>query len=109
MGNRVEQFNASTQEEEQQPITPHKSTTVLNELGNAGDGKTRGMRVKQLVSLVVTVLAVVAFLFLSIDRGRAQDQSAAKIQAQKQKIKSFNDQIGVNAQQMIDEGRQTFR
>ena len=108
MGKSLNQFNTSTQDE-QRTITPHKSIAKLNKLGNASDGKTRGMPAKKLVSLAVTLLAVVAFLFLSIDRGRAQDQSAAQIQVKAKKIKSFDDQIGVNALQMLDEGRQTFR
>ena len=108
MGKSLNQFNTSTQDE-QRTITPHKSIARLNKLGNASDGKTRGMPAKKLVSLAVTLLAVVAFMFLSIDRGRAQDQSAAQIQVKAKKIKSFDDQIGVNAQQMLDEGRQTFR
>src|SRR5215208_3567227 len=109
MGNSVEKFNASTQDEGQQAITPYKKMTVLNRLGNASGGKPRGMHAKKLVSLVVVLLAGVASLLLSIDRGRAQDQSAAQLQAKKQKIRSFDDQIGANAQQMIDDGRQTFR
>jgi hypothetical protein len=67
------------------------------------------MGVKKLVSSLVILLAGVAFLFLSIDRGRAQDKSAAQVQVKKQKIKSLDDQISVNAQLMIDDGRQTFR
>jgi len=102
MGKNVEQFTAFTQEEGQQAITPKR-------LGKASDGETRAMKAKKHVSLVVMLLAGVAFLVLSIDRGRAQDQTAARLQAKKQKIKSFDDQISVNAQQMIDEGRQTFR
>ncbi len=102
MGKSAEQVNASTQGEEQQAST-------LNKLGNASDGKIRGMHAKKLVSLVAILLVGVAFLFISIDRGRAQDQSAVQLQAKKQKIKSFDDQIGVNAQQMIDDGRQIFR
>lgn len=109
MGNSVEHFNASTQDENQQTILPHKSIAVLNELGKASDGKTRGMRAKKLVSLAVILWAGVALLFLSIERGRTQDQSAVQLQAKEQKIKSFDDQIGVNAQQMIEDGRQIFR
>ena len=98
MGNCVEQFNASTQEAERQ-------AGRLNKVGNTG----RGMHAKKLISLVAILLAGVAFLLSSIDRGQAQNQSPIQIQAKKQKVKSFNDQIGVNAEQMIEEGRQTFR
>ena len=67
------------------------------------------MPVKKVISLAITMLAGVAFLLLSIDSGQAQNQSAVQIQAKKQKIKNFDDQISVNAQQMMDDGRQTFR
>jgi hypothetical protein len=67
------------------------------------------MPVKKIISLAITMLAGFAFVFLSVDRSIAQDQSTVQIQGKKQKIKSFDDQIGVNAQQMMDEGRQTFR
>lgn len=109
MGNRVEQFNTSAQGEGQQATTPHKSVTALNQLGDASGGKARGSRVKKLVSLAVTLFAGIAFLLLSLDGGRAQDQSAVQIQAKKQKIKSFDDQISVNALQLMDAGKQTFR
>ena len=88
MDNNVEQFNASAQDLEQRASAPHKSITAFDKLGNASDGKTRGMHGKKLVSLAVILLAGVGFLFLSIDKGRAQDQSAAQIQAKKQKNKS---------------------
>src|ERR1044072_6611479 len=104
MGKSLKRFNTSTQDE-QRTITPHKSITPLNKLGNASDGTTRGMPAKKLIALAVTLLAGVAFLFLSIDRGRAPDQPAAQIQGKEIKIKSVDDQIGVNAQQMLDEGR----
>ena len=71
--------------------------------------KTRPVHFKKLLSLTVTVLAGVAFLFLSIDKGRAQDQSAAQVKLQKSKVKSFDNQITANAQSMMEEGRQTFR
>lgn len=101
MDDDVKQINTSTQHRdfalqghEQQEISPHKA---------------RAMHFKKLVSLVVILLAGVAFLFLSIDRGRAQDQSAAQVQLQKAKVKSFDDQITANATSMMEEGRQTFR
>src|SRR3954469_23898425 len=109
MGNKVEQFNAATQGEDLQAITAHKSMTVLNKVGGARDGKTRCMHAKRIVSLTVILLAGVAFPFLSVDRTRAQDQSAIQIQAKAKKAKSFDDQIGTNAQRMIDEGTQIFR
>jgi hypothetical protein len=101
MDDDVKQINASTQHRDfafqghrQEEMSPHKA---------------RAMHFKKLVSLVVILLAGVALLFLSIDRGRAQDQSAAQVQLQKAKVKSFDDQITANAERMMEEGRQTFR
>ncbi len=67
------------------------------------------MPVKKTISLAVTLLATFAFVFLSIDRSTAQDRSAVQVQAKKNKATSFDDQINANLQQMIEEGRQTFR
>jgi hypothetical protein len=101
MDDDIKRINTSTQHRDfalqghgQQEVSPHKA---------------RAMHFKKLVSLVVILLAGVAFLFLSIDRGRAQDQSAAQVQLQKAKVKSFDDQISANATSMMEEGRQTFR
>ena len=62
--------------------------------------------VKKVLSVIVTLLIVGAFVFLSTSGGQAQDGLNVKIQGKKGKIDS---QISSNAQQMIDEGRQTFR
>ena len=71
--------------------------------------KESGTRWKKIVSLVVIIVAGVAVLFLGIDSGRAQEQSAAQVRLQKAKHKSFDDQISSNAENMMEEGRQTFR
>ena len=93
------QINGSTQHcycrshcEGQQKVSPHK---------------TSAMQVKRRVSLVVILLAGIAFLFLTIDNGGAQETSAAHVTAKK--VKTFDDQIVVTADNMIEEGRQTFR
>ncbi|MFL6278389.1 MAG: hypothetical protein ACJ74G_24655, partial [Blastocatellia bacterium] len=67
------------------------------------------MPVKKAISLAITLLAGLAFVFLSIGGSRAQDQSGVQTQAKKNKVSSFDDQISANMQQMIEEGRQTFR
>src|SRR5436853_1249343 len=67
------------------------------------------MPVKKSLSLAITMLAGFAFVFLSVDRSTAQDQSTVQIQGKKNKVASFDDQIAANMQQMMDEGRQTFR
>jgi hypothetical protein len=95
------------QDEKQGESRPQKGTTVRNQPGNTSD-RARPMSVKKLASLAVILLAGVAFLFLYIDGGRAQDQSATQVAAKK-KVKSFDDQISANVDSMIEEGRQTFR
>jgi hypothetical protein len=101
MDDDIKQISASTrhrdfalQQHEQQEMSPHKA---------------HPMHFKKLVSLAVTLLAGAAFLFLSLDRGRAEDRSAAQLQSEKAKARSFDDQISANAESMMEEGRQTFR
>ena len=81
----------------------------MNDQGfNPGASETRKTASgKKFLSLTITLLAGFAFVFLSVDRSAAQNESTVQIQAKK--AKTFDDQIGVNAQQMIDDGRQTFR
>src|SRR6185503_2064196 len=64
---------------------------------------------KKFLSLTIILLAGFAFVFLSVNRSAAQNASAAQIRAQKSKIKSFDDQISANVEQMMNDGRQTFR
>jgi hypothetical protein len=66
-------------------------------------------RVKKGISLIVTLLVAGASVFLFIDGGRAQDESTVAILAKKEKLRGFDSQIVSNAEQMIEEGRQTFR
>src|SRR5690349_4660760 len=75
----------------------------------AGLNPPTGRPMKRIISLAITLLAGFAFVLLSIDRSTAQDRSAVQAQAKKNKATSFDDQISANMQQMIDEGRQTFR
>src|SRR4051812_5204608 len=82
----------------------------------SNEGKTSGAiharaatPIKKTISLAITLLAVFAFVFLSVGRSTAQEGSPVQPQAKKQKVKSFDDQIAANMQQMMDEGRQTFR
>jgi hypothetical protein len=46
-------------------------------------------------------------VFLSVDKSTAQNGSTVRIQAKK--AKTFDDQIGVNAQRMMEDGQQVFR
>ena len=68
---------------------------------------TRKTSSKKILSLAITLLAGFAFVFLSVDESTAQNGSTVRIQAKK--AKTFDDQIGVNAQQMMEDGRQVFR
>ena len=55
-------------------------------------------RIKKAISLIITLLAAVAFVSLYTE---AQDGP--------KKLKGFDAQIVSNAERMIEEGRQTFR
>ena len=57
--------------------------------------------VKKTISLVITLLVASAFLYLSTERGSAQ--------AQNKKAKKIEAQVVSNAEEMIEEGRETFR
>jgi hypothetical protein len=79
-----------------------------NEQGfNPTLSETRKTSSKKILSLAITLLAGFAFVFLSVDKSTAQNESTVRIQAKK--AKTFDDQIGVNAQQMMEDGQQVFR
>jgi hypothetical protein len=67
------------------------------------------MPIKKALSLAITLLAGIAFVFLSIDSGRAQDGPTVEIRANNAKAKKLDSQVNDSAEQMIEEGRQTFR
>jgi hypothetical protein len=67
------------------------------------------MPVKKALSLAITLLALIAIALMMVSQGRAQDNSELKAQANSKKVKSFDDQINVNMERMIEEGRETFR
>ena len=93
MGNNVDQFNASTRDEEQQATTHHK---------NASDGKTRGMHAKKTISLG-GYAAGSRRISVSFNRTGYQPQ------AQNKKSKKLDAQVATNAEVLIDEGREAFR
>src|SRR5215216_4073499 len=66
------------------------------------------MPVKKAISLVITLLAAIAFLFLSIERGRAQNDGSS-MQTQSREARRLNAQTTSNSEAMIEEGRETFR
>jgi hypothetical protein len=101
----TEQFNGSLQPSG--PALQGLQETAHNKTGNITEGEASATRVKRLLSLAVTLLAGIAFVFVSIDSGRAQGQSTVQIQAKK--TKTFDGQVSANAETMIEEGRQTFR
>ncbi len=67
------------------------------------------MPIKKTISLTVTLLAIIGFVSLSIDSSRAQNDSSVQIQGKKAKASAFDSQITTHADQMIEEGKQTFR
>ena len=94
---------------ENKQINASAPSSLQAEAQENSPNQAHTVNLKKLVSLVVILIAGVAFLLTSIDSGRAQDRTADKVRAQKVKVKSFDDQIVASANVMIEEGRQTFR
>ena len=65
--------------------------------------------IKKVISIITVIMAAALFGWLSLDQGQAQNESTLQVQGKKAKVQSFDDQIDVNAERMIAEGRQTFR
>ncbi len=67
------------------------------------------MPIKKRLSLAVTLLALIATALMLANGGRAQDEGSVETQASGKKAKGFDKQINVNMEQMMEEGRSTFR
>jgi cytochrome c5 len=65
------------------------------------------MAIKRALSLGVTLLAIIAMASMLIGRGRAQSDSG--LEAQSHKPKGFDRQINAHMEEMMEEGRETFR
>lgn len=65
------------------------------------------MSIKKLISLAVTLLALIAIAFVLAGGGRAQSDLEA--QSKGKKAKGFDRQIDSNVEQMMEEGRDIFR
>ncbi len=74
-----------------------------------GNLRRRRMPIKKVISLVALFLAGVSFGWLSLGQGQAQSEPTVQVQGKKAKLQGFDGQIGVNAERMLEEGRQTFR
>ncbi|HKG20559.1 MAG TPA: hypothetical protein VKC34_01555 [Blastocatellia bacterium] len=67
------------------------------------------MPIKKVLSLAVTVLALVWMAFMLVTGSRAQNGSGVEAQAQGKKAKGFDGQVNANVERMIEEGRDIFR
>lgn len=67
------------------------------------------MQVKKVLSLTVTLLAMIASAVMLVSGGRAQDETGLEVQAQGKKAKGLDRQINANVEKMMEEGRNTFR
>ena len=66
------------------------------------------VQLKRLVSVSITLMAASLFVFMSINRGSAQDQT--ELQSRLQKKGTVSDQqIASNVEAMMEQGQQTFR
>ena len=67
------------------------------------------MPVKKALSLTVTILALIGTVSMMASSGRTQDDRDLVAQSQGAKAKVFDRQIDNNVEQMMEEGRETFR
>jgi hypothetical protein len=67
------------------------------------------MSIKKALSLAVTFLALIGLAFLLVSGGRAQVDSTTGARTLARKVKGFDTQINANMEQMMVEGRETFR
>jgi hypothetical protein len=100
-------------------VVENKSTPESADLGTSPEqnekrscdvaNKRCSTLAKKVLSLTITVLVGIAIALVMVDRGRAGQGSEVQLQAKKPKANNFDNQIGANANRMIDEGRNTFR
>src|ERR1044072_782009 len=67
------------------------------------------MPIKKILSLAVTLLALIGAALMLISGGRAQDNAGREVQAQSIKAKGFDKTITANMEQRVEEGRDIFR
>jgi mono/diheme cytochrome c family protein len=77
--------------------------------GGAGPYGRQKRSLKKVISLVVMLLAGVLSGWLFINQGQAQDESSLQVQGKNSKAQGFDRQINANLEQMIADGKQTFR
>jgi len=65
--------------------------------------------VKTLIPLTVALIGGIGIALLFVGGGRAQGADPPQAQAKRSKLRTFDDKIANNVQDMIDEGRDTFR
>jgi hypothetical protein len=84
-------------------------TAALEDRSRHGDHGRRTRLVKKITFSITVLLTIIAYLFIQLDQGQAQDQSNIQIPGQRKKANTFADQIDQNAIRMLAEGRRTFR
>ena len=67
------------------------------------------MPIKKRLSLGITLLALIALALMLVSGGRAQNDPDLEGQSSGKKVKGFDRQINANMDQMMEEGRETFR
>lgn len=81
----------------------------LNTTLSAQTTHSRRLTVSRAISLSITLIAGFAFVLLSLDGGSVRGQEPPQVQAKKKKAKTFDGQIALNAEAMLEEGQKTFR
>jgi mono/diheme cytochrome c family protein len=67
------------------------------------------MSIKKVLSLAVTLLALIGTALVLVGGGRAQNDSGLEAQSHGKKVKGFDNQIAANMELMMEEGREIFR
>jgi mono/diheme cytochrome c family protein len=67
------------------------------------------MPVKKVLSLAVTLLALIGMALMLVSGGRAQNDPIPEAQSHGKKVKGFDRQINANMERMMEEGRDIFR
>lgn len=67
------------------------------------------MPIKKTLSLAVTLVALLGIALMLVGQGSARDDSEVNAQAKSQKVKGFDADISSNVEQMMKDGRETFR
>jgi mono/diheme cytochrome c family protein len=93
----------------QKTVADDESELMPESLKSGGNEGRRKISVKKAISIVMVFVVGVLFGWLSLNQGQARDEPTVQVQGKKAKLEGFDGQIGVNAERMMAEGKQTFR